>query len=141
MAHFTVGDTSIYSGFWQENYVGVKAYQYFGKTNYLGCQGGGPNTIYAGVFTNRSKNGMGRIPDGTSNTIAFGEACGTRWSVAGAGSPNDFTHGLFIGSIFVNQGLNHGEQSSVRQFSSNHSQVVNVAFMDGHVQLIMGAGS
>ena len=141
MAHFTVGGTAIYTGFWSDDYVGVEAYQYFGKTNYLGCQGGGPNTIYAGAFTNRSKTGMGTIPDGTSNTIGFGEACGTRWANAGNGNPNDYTHSLFSGSIYVNQGLNHGEQSSVRQFSSNHSQIVNFAFMDGHVQPIMSAGT
>ena len=84
---------------------------------------------------------MGTIPDGTSNTIGFGEACGTRWANAGNGNPNDYTHSLFSGSIYVNQGLNHGEQSSVRQFSSNHSQIVNFAFMDGHVQPIMSAGT
>ena len=115
MAHFTVGGTTLYTGFWSDDYVGV--------------------------FTNRSKTGMGTIPDGTSNTIGFGEACGTRWSVAGAGNPNDYTHSLFSGSIFVNRGLNHGEQSSVREFSSNHSQIVNFAFMDGHVQPIMSIGT
>ena len=30
MAHFTVGGTTIYTGFWSDDYVGVEAYQYFG---------------------------------------------------------------------------------------------------------------
>lgn len=65
------------------------------KTNYLGCGGrsgftgstsvssANPSTTagltcdaLSGIFTNRSKNGFGHIPDGTSNTFFFGEVTG-----------------------------------------------------------------
>jgi len=140
-AHFTVTRVGTYSGFWSDDYVGVEIYRPFGKTNYMGCAGSGPRTVYAGVFTNRSKNKLGAIMDGTSNTIAFGETVGTRWPSAGNGNANDYTHSIFSGSIFVNQGLNHGEVSSIRQFSSNHSQVVNFCFLDGSVRAMNSAGT
>ncbi len=140
-AHFTVTNVGTYSGFWSDDYVGVETYQYHGKTNYMASQGSGPRTVYAGPFTNRSKTKMGAIPDGTSNTIGFGEVVGTRWPNAGNGNPNDYTHGIFSGAIFVNQGLNHGEQSSIRQFSSNHSQVVNFVYLDGSVRAMNSSGT
>jgi len=139
-AHFTVG-ASIYSGFWSEDYVGVEVYQYFGKTNYLGCQGGGPRTTYEGIYTNRSKTKTSTIIDGSSNTIAFGEAIGTRWPNAASGAAGDYTHSWMGGAIFVNQGLNHLEQSSIRQFSSNHTGVVQFVFGDGSVRNLRSAGT
>jgi prepilin-type N-terminal cleavage/methylation domain-containing protein len=139
-AHFTVG-ASIYSGFWSEDYVGVEVYQYFGKTNYLGCQGGGPRTTYEGIYTNRSKTKTSTIIDGSSNTIAFGEAIGTRWPNAASGAAGDYTHSWMGGAIFVNQGLNHLEQSSIRQFSSNHTGVVQFVFGDGSVRNLKSAGT
>jgi len=138
--HMTVG-TTVYTGFWQEDYVGVEIYQPMAKTNYLACAGSGPRTQYAGVYTNRSKNKMGAMPDGTSNTIGFGEVCGTRWPNAGNGSANDFSVSWMSGPIYVNQGLNHLEQSSIRQFSSNHSGVVNFVYCDGSVRPMASAGT
>jgi prepilin-type N-terminal cleavage/methylation domain-containing protein len=46
----------------------------FGRTNYIGIAGYGITAaVYKGVFHNRSKLSVSRIPDGTSNTFFFGE--------------------------------------------------------------------
>ncbi|HET6576348.1 MAG TPA: DUF1559 domain-containing protein, partial [Fimbriiglobus sp.] len=47
----------------------------FGKTNYLGIAGrsGLQGETYRGVFYNRSKSRIAAMPDGTSNTLMFGE--------------------------------------------------------------------
>jgi prepilin-type N-terminal cleavage/methylation domain-containing protein/prepilin-type processing-associated H-X9-DG protein len=136
-----VSSGTTYLGRWEEDYVGVEAYQSFAKTNYLASQGSGPRTTYAGPFTNRSKTRMGAIPDGTSQTIGFGEVAGMRAPSAGSGTPNDFSHSLFCGATIVNGGLNHGEQSAYHQFSSNHSQVVNFVYLDGSVRAMNSAGT
>src|SRR5262245_48803475 len=49
--------------------------QTFGRTNYLGLAGrsGLTTDTYRGAFNNRSKNPLGAMPDGTSNTFMFGE--------------------------------------------------------------------
>src|SRR5205823_4446612 len=55
-----------------------------GRTNYAGCAGlAGRGTSrywtpYEGIFTNRSQHPLGRIPDGTSNTLLVGETTGGR---------------------------------------------------------------
>jgi hypothetical protein len=53
-----------------------------GRTNYVGVAGShgrGTDPIlgrYEGLFTNRSRNALDRVADGTSNTVLFGEALG-----------------------------------------------------------------
>lgn len=135
-AYFIVGGSSMDSIFWSDDYDGMNIYKFLGKTHYLGSQGGGPKTSFEGLYTNRSKNRTSTLSDGASNTIAFGGAIGNRWSVAGAGNPFDFSHSWMGGAIFVNQGLNHLEQSSIRQFSSYHVGVVQFAFGDGSVRIL-----
>ena len=47
----------------------------FGRTNYIGVAGyyGFSTDTYRGVFSNRTRVPLGTIPDGTSNTLCFGE--------------------------------------------------------------------
>src|SRR5262245_29589421 len=60
----------------------VPGVQTLGRTNYggiAGTDGDGPHPRwgkYVGVFTNRSKNRIGNIMDGSSNTLMIGEALG-----------------------------------------------------------------
>src|SRR5262249_32271749 len=55
-----------------------------GRANYCGCGGlAGRGTSqywakYEGIFTNRSKTSLTRIPDGTTNTLLLGEFLGGR---------------------------------------------------------------
>ncbi|HLJ92215.1 MAG TPA: DUF1559 domain-containing protein [Gemmataceae bacterium] len=64
------------------DYSQVPAAANLGRTSYLGVGGAfgqGTNATlnkYEGLFTNRSQNSLGRIPDGTSNTLLFGEILG-----------------------------------------------------------------
>ncbi len=136
MAIFTVGG-SIYAGFWSDDYVGVEKYQYFGISHYLACSGSGPATSYEGIYCNRSKTTSATILDGSSNTLAFGEVVGTRWSTAGAGAAFDYQHNwLGSGAIYTLQGLSHTESASIRQFSSYHTGIVQFTFGDGSVRSV-----
>jgi hypothetical protein len=63
-----------------------------GGTNYLGMGGYYSPSLYptlAGLFTYKSNNTIARVPDGTSNTIMFGEYAGgyIHWGGSG-GIPN-----------------------------------------------------
>ena len=131
---------SFYSGIWQENYVGVEIYKPFANCNYAGVAGSGPMTAYEGIYNNRSDTRTAAIPDGSSNTLAFGECCGYRWANLNDGNPFDNQHNwLGTGAINASRGLcNLGERCSVRQFSSQHSGLVQFAFGDGSVHPLRG---
>ncbi|MFM7148851.1 MAG: DUF1559 domain-containing protein, partial [Gemmataceae bacterium] len=46
--------TTVYTGLWYDDYVGVEVYKPFGTSHYLASAGSGQNTTYEGVFRNRS---------------------------------------------------------------------------------------
>ncbi len=120
-----------------------------GRTNYLGVAGGlgyipnfNPAAVptstwlyYEGVYTNRSKNNMGALLDGTSNIMAFGETIGGRlgqtrqlqfshsWMGAGA---LPVAWGLILNGALPNKG-------NWYQFSSEHPNVVQFARADASV--------
>jgi prepilin-type N-terminal cleavage/methylation domain-containing protein len=132
-----VQGTTIYTSFWSENYVGVETYKSFANSNYLGVAGSGQGTTYEGTYFNRSRTTIAGISDGSSNTLAFGEACGTRWPNFGDGAPFDFTFNWFgAGTCPTLRGLASTEQASIRQFSSYHTGVVQFAFGDGSVRSV-----
>jgi prepilin-type N-terminal cleavage/methylation domain-containing protein len=61
-----------------------------GRSNYLGVGGYFAPSLWsanAGLFTYQSKNSIGRVPDGTSNTLLFGEYCGGYLSTGANGTP------------------------------------------------------
>jgi prepilin-type N-terminal cleavage/methylation domain-containing protein/prepilin-type processing-associated H-X9-DG protein len=137
-------------------YTGAPGNLVMGRTNYLGMGGYYAPSIFpqnAGLFTFKSKNALGRVPDGTSNTILFGEyaggfihwggsggipdgesgaawACGFNYSGFGPPEVTDFDEsGVSVG----------GGQTGVASyacFTSRHSAVVQFVFADGHVQRI-----
>src|SRR5579871_1682181 len=138
-----------------------------GHTNYVGVAGAlgsapwvaasDPNTCpadfpstggvnlkqYEGIFTNRSNNKVGSIPDGTSNTLMFGETLGgfdsttlnlralvMSWFGVGA-LPTKFGLGV-PGQPYGNSLPGAGWPT----FSSKHTGGVQFCFADGSVRLL-----
>jgi prepilin-type N-terminal cleavage/methylation domain-containing protein len=133
----------------------------FQVTNYLGCAGargilgddanlsGGGLTglgapldkwsIFGGLFDNRSHTSIARCPDGTSNTLMFGETGGD------SGLPNLSLPGSNTGQVTAMftwmgagvadtvYGLGGPNTFYFGQFSSAHTAVVNFCYGDGSV--------
>jgi hypothetical protein len=132
-----------------------------GKSNYAGVAGtsyadavpappgavnGGPGASYAqyvGVFTNRSKNKLGAISDGSSNTFMFGEGYGGaepgprdfQWTWMGTGAVATF-QGLRPGTATKPVGDVNDDRISWSTFSSAHTGIVQFCFCDGSVRQI-----
>jgi prepilin-type N-terminal cleavage/methylation domain-containing protein/prepilin-type processing-associated H-X9-DG protein len=131
-----------------------------GGSNYLGMGGAPPSThpINVGLFTWKSNNSVARVPDGTSNTIMFGEynggfinwnssnnpapnipsgisgacwGCGFNYAIFGTPTTTDFDD---LGNN-VNGSGQTGDPTYGR-FSSQHTGIVQFVFADGHVQRI-----
>jgi prepilin-type N-terminal cleavage/methylation domain-containing protein len=114
-----------------------------GLTNYLGVAGsrGGQSVLgtadqawlqYVGLFENRSTNSLARVPDGTSNTLMFGEVLGEMGDV----SPGSVDLGLSwagYGCQGTWRGFSGPSTSSWSNFGSNHTAVVHYCFADGSV--------
>jgi prepilin-type processing-associated H-X9-DG protein len=124
-----------------------------GLTNYLGVNGSRGNgsmgvisgseafnpyyARYTGLFNNRSQVSIAQIPDGTSNTLMFGEAVG-----------NDDGSTLYrytwmgFGSMGTWKGLG-GPSNPVSwgQFSSRHAGGVLFCFADGSVRVLHREGT
>lgn len=139
-----------------------------GITHYLGCTGVwgqvGPTLFYninsvkyicdkqlIGVFGIRSKTQLGRVTDGTSHTVMFGEAPGT----SGVQIPDDLTPGTYSGVTQVNAwagfgtlpaalGLNvsyenkNGAHFDTKwsYYGSVHGEVVQFCFVDGSLHVL-----
>jgi prepilin-type N-terminal cleavage/methylation domain-containing protein len=113
-----------------------------GRSNYLGMGGYFAPSLfaqYAGLFTYQSKIGVGQVPDGTSNTVAFAEYSGAKSpfgppldGLIGAGVPWGFLYSGF-GPPSTTGSLG----SDWAQFGSNHpAHRINVAFADGSIRQI-----
>ncbi len=123
-----------------------------GRTNYLSV-GGGLGTIplspgasggwqqFAGPFTNRSMNNMAAIVDGTSQTIAFGEAIGGRFMGSTTQTKQLQYSYSWMGCGGMPSAWNlRGTVAPVShnwyQFSSEHPGGVMFAYCDGSVRSI-----
>lgn len=109
------------------------------------------NSELLGVFSVRSKTHLGKVTDGTSHTLMFGEAPGT----AGTGIPDDFEPGTFSGltqgNIWAGWGVlptAYGLDASQKNnftgkgeiydvewsyYGSFHNGIVQFCFVDGSV--------
>jgi prepilin-type N-terminal cleavage/methylation domain-containing protein len=112
----------------------------FGRSNYYGCGGsiGSPMVnfygTWMGLFTDLSQNSIGVVPDGTSNTLLFGE------SLAGnpkgiAPSTRDFS-GAWMGGSSFGAAWGLPDPPAWYTFSSLHTGVVQFVYADGSVRRI-----
>jgi prepilin-type N-terminal cleavage/methylation domain-containing protein/prepilin-type processing-associated H-X9-DG protein len=135
------------------NYVGVAgalgAAREVTSADAATCPGDFPSTggvnlkLYEGIFTNRSANKIGAIPDGTSNTLMFGETLG-------GFDPNVYSKRILMMSWFGvgalptkfglgQPGLPYGNSlpgASWSTFSSYHTGGVQFCFADGSVHML-----
>jgi prepilin-type N-terminal cleavage/methylation domain-containing protein len=106
----------------------------FGLTNYVGVSGYLGNVpgyeYYRGMLYNRSKNPLGKIADGTSNTFMFGEALGDTDNSAA----RTFCLSWFgAGCLPTAWGLGNTQWY---KFGSKHLNSLHFGFGDGSVRLV-----
>jgi type II secretory pathway pseudopilin PulG len=107
-----------------------------GLTNYLGVSGAYVDTPdpywgqWVGLLNNRSRTSLANVPDGTSQTLLFGEYLGhvidndRQFAMAWMGA-------LYAGTV---GGLRGPRESHGGAFSSRHPAVVQFCFADGSVR-------
>jgi prepilin-type processing-associated H-X9-DG protein len=126
---------------WKDDYVKAARYRFLGRTNYMGVAGCGSGTHpffskFEGVYTNRSQNTLGQIAaqDGTSNTLLYGETCGSHWS----GSPPETYDICWMGggALGTYLGLQQRSFALTIAFSSYHPAGVQFCFADGSVRIL-----
>jgi len=114
----------------------------FGRTNYLGMAGrsGLTTDTYRGLFNNRSKNPIGTVPDGTSNTFLFGEYA-TKY---GPWTPN-FMSPQWMGAGYfpIAWGLEQPAAQDTKwyELSSRHPSGIQMAMADGAVRMVRWIGT
>jgi prepilin-type N-terminal cleavage/methylation domain-containing protein len=114
-----------------------------GLTNYLGVGGAFLDTPdpywgqWVGLFYNRSRTSLTRVPDGTSNTLMFGESIGQvingdrQLVLAWMTAPYALTSGGLMGPRTAYGAF----------FSSRHTAVVQFCFADGAVRGVSRGGT
>jgi len=115
---------------------------YLGRSNYAGNAGsiGAPNVNWYGQwygpFTPDSNNPVGRIPDGTANTIFFIETLMGNPNGAGRGQRDFAMSWMGAGAFPGAWGVAMEGNMNWYQYSSRHISVTNFAFGDGSVRTI-----
>jgi prepilin-type N-terminal cleavage/methylation domain-containing protein len=162
------GNFKFFASSWDPNDPAMNGAQ-LGLTHYMGISGvwgrvapnltfnildgAGPRNVnneLIGVFSVRSKTHLGKVSDGTSHTMMFGEAPGT----AGISIPEGGADGLTQGNIWAGWGTmpvaygldvsrennytGKGEMYDVKwsYFGSYHNGIAQFSFVDGSVQTL-----
>ncbi len=138
--------------FFGTTFTGAPGRLVLGRCNYLGMGGFGPRSEdpkLVGLFYYQSNNSVGRIPDGNSNTMMFGEYTGgtTVWN-GGGGIPDGVSTACWAaGYMYTMFGPPTTQDvpstaappaiPTVGVFNSRHAgNLVNVAFADGSARPI-----
>jgi prepilin-type N-terminal cleavage/methylation domain-containing protein len=132
-AYFTTAGLTLTGGYFAGN--PTSGGRPLGRTNYAASAGALGDTTDAfygqwkGPFYANSRVAVGNMPDGTSNTIAFGEMLG------GSRTPRNFV-ASWMGAGALPTGWGLIEQPGWYSFGSNHTNIVNFAWGDGSVRAI-----
>jgi prepilin-type processing-associated H-X9-DG protein len=138
--YFSPPNTELPSG--RTNYSGVGGACGNYPTNMDMASGNTDLTPYVGIFGNRSRTSLAVIPDGTSNTLMFGEGVGYD---ADPGMGHDFAWSwMGVGTVATKFGLgqpglpsgNSKPGATWATFSSRHPAGVNFCFADGSVRML-----
>lgn len=138
---FNTPSISMLTACWKDDYTSSKDYRFLGKTHFMGVAGSGAGThpkfrIYEGVYTNRSKTTFGQltVQDGTSNTLLYGETCGS--SLYDSRPETADISWMAGGGLSTFRGLQRGLAAETISFSSCHANGVQFAFADGSVRTL-----
>jgi prepilin-type N-terminal cleavage/methylation domain-containing protein len=130
----------VFTDGWKDDYVRSAAYRFLAKTNYSGVAGCGSGdhpfySRYEGLYTNRSERTLGQVSaqDGSSNTLLYGETCGSRWT--GGPETTDLCW-VGAGGLGTYGGLQRGRGAAAIAFSSYHAAGVQFCFADGSVRTL-----
>jgi prepilin-type processing-associated H-X9-DG protein len=130
----------VFTDGWKDDYVRAANYRFLARTNYMGVAGCGSGnhpffSRFEGICTNRSQNSLGQLStqDGASNTLLYGETCGSAWQ-----SPPETKDICWMagGGLGTYLGLQRGKTASTIAFSSYHSAGVQFCFADGSVRTL-----
>jgi prepilin-type N-terminal cleavage/methylation domain-containing protein/prepilin-type processing-associated H-X9-DG protein len=142
LIYFTAPDTQRPEG--RTNYTGVAGANGWDFLPSFTTDPASSNTDikpFVGVFGNRTSVALSSIPDGTSNTLMFGEALGGPFT----GGTRDFAYSwMGVGALPTKFGLGQPSQpyganlpgASWPTFSSRHPGGVQFCFADGHVRMV-----
>jgi prepilin-type N-terminal cleavage/methylation domain-containing protein len=110
-----------------------------GRTHYVGVWGAAGRgshpfwSRYEGIFTNRSQNSLDKIPDGTSNTLMFGENA--------SGVDSGFTPYAWMGRACAGTFLGlRPRAADPKGFSSAHPGLIHFCLADGSVHALRITG-
>jgi len=122
---------------WRDTYETTARYFPLGRTNYVGVAGCGSGNHpyfqqFEGVFTNRKLVSLGQVSasDGTSNTLLFGETCGSQWQSSAESTDLSWVGAGGLGTYL---GLQRGRNAALIAFSSYHASGPQFCFADGSV--------
>ena len=126
-------------GLAKSNYAGVMGACGSKATMSSPRDGPGANlSLYEGLMTNRSRNPVANITDGSSNTLMFGEGLGGN----GIGERQFMWNWMAIGAMMTKFGMpTDPARINYNHFSSRHTGVVNFCFGDGHVAGVRNGGT